>query len=278
LKRLASPYVVAEVVRGRLVRVCPECRDEIVETTDAAGIVSDNFGAHWEATHREQPPERQRCYLIGLQPRDDGQPGPGPSALRDVSGQILGWVKERMPKVDWELVEGVGDLPEGAPALIASEVLRGSWQTEGDDPQLRKVRWYRREGESLVFTPTAQQWSEWDGASERARDVRAALLERHRDELPKFKGKTAVGWERYYKRLKKEEDVIAERFDAQRDVALKQFVCGDYRWEATLQAAIDELAIPEGEVDELRERKQKRMEEVEALLDAQAVASGASPG
>jgi hypothetical protein len=129
-----------------------------------------------------------------------------------------------------------------------------------------------------VFTPTAQQWSEWDGASERARDVRAALLERHRDELPKFKGKTAVGWERYYKRLKKEEDVIAERFDAQRDVALKQFVCGDYRWEATLQAAIDELAIPEGEVDELRERKQKRMEEVEALLDAQAVASGASPG
>jgi hypothetical protein len=40
--------------------------------------------------------------------------------------------------------------------------------------------------------------------------------------LPTFKGKTVVGWERYYKRLKKEADVIAESFDAQRDVALKQ--------------------------------------------------------
>jgi predicted RNA-binding protein len=148
---------------------------------------------------------------------------------------------------------------------------------EADDPRLRMVRWYRREAESLVFTPTSQQWIEWDSASERARDVRAALLERHRDELPKFKGKTVAGWERYYKRLKKEEDVIAEIFDTQREIALKQFLCGDYRWEATLRAAIDELAIPEGEVDELRERKRKRMEEVEAILDFQAVAPAAAP-
>jgi virulence-associated protein VagC len=264
-----NPYVPAEVGGGRLVRVCPECREQIVETTDSAGIVSDNFSVHWKAEHQAQPVGRQRCYLIGLQPSEDDQPGPGPSALRDVSRQVLAIVKERMPEVDWELVEGVEDLPEEAPALIAYEVLRGSWGMEGDDPQVRKVRWYRREGDSLIFAPTKTQWSEWNAAAERARDVRAALIERHREELPKFRGKTVAGWERYYKRLSKQENVIAERFDAQRDAALHQFLCGDHRWLATLDGAIADLAIPDEEIDELRERRQRRREEVEAMLDAQ---------
>lgn len=269
LKRQSSPYVAAEVVGGRLVRTCPECRDEIVEVTDSVGMVSNNFAAHWEVEHREQPPERQRCYLVGFQPRTDGMPGPGPDALRDLSRHILAVVRERMSEVDWELVEHVADLPEHAPALIAYEVLRGSWGVDGDNDQVRRVRWYRREGEDLVFMPTSAQWSEWDAASERARDVRAALMERHRDELPKFRGKTVAGWERYYKRLKKEEDKIAASFDAQRETALEQFLCGDYRWESTLRGAIDELAIPNEEVDDLRERTRRRVEEVDAMLEVE---------
>jgi hypothetical protein len=253
--------------------VCPECRQEIIEITDATGMVSDNFSAHWEAEHREEPPARQRCYLLALHPRADGEPGPGPEALRGLSRQILKIVKDRMEEVDWELVERVEDLPEGAPALIAYEVLRGSWRMEGDDPQLRKVRWYRRDGESLVFTPTPNQWNEWDAASARARDVRAALIERHRDELPKYKGETVAGWERFSKRLMQEEGVIAASFDAERNAALRQFLRGDYRWQATIKAAIKELDIPEEEVDALRERTRKRMEEVEALLASHEGAS-----
>lgn len=268
LKRISTPYVAPEMLGGRLVRVCPECRGDIVEVTDAAGMVSDNFTTHWEAEHQEQPPERQRCYVIAFQPRTDGDSGLPPEAARNMSRHILGMVKERMPEVDWELVERVDDLPDDAPALIAYEVLRGSWQSEGDDPQMRKVRWYRREDDHLVFTPTTAQWSEWDAASERARDVRAALIERHRDELPRFGGKTVAGWERFSKRLMREEDVIAASFDEQRDAALKQFLRGEYSWQATIETAIAELAIPDDEVDALRERTRKRLEEVEALLAA----------
>lgn len=265
-KRAATPYVVAEIRGGRLIRLCPECRDEIVEVTDAAGMVSDNFTAHWEAEHQEQLPERQRCYLIGFQPRTDDTPGLPPEAARNTSRHILGMVKGRMQEVDWELVERVDDLPDGAPALIAYEVLRGSWQSEGDDPQMHKVRWYRREDDNLVFTPTSSQWSEWDAASERARDVRAALIERRRDELPKFKGKTVVGWERFSKRLMRKEGEIAASFDERRDEALQQFLRGDYRWQATIETAIADLAIPDDEVGALRERTRKRLEEVEGLL------------
>jgi hypothetical protein len=265
----APPYVAAQVLGGRLVRVCPECNDEIVEVTDAAGMVSDNFAAHWEVKHRERPPEQERCYVLALAPRTDGQPGPGPEALRDLSRQILNMVKEQMAAVDWELVERVEDLPEGAPALIASDVLRGSWGMEGDDPQLRNVRWYRRENDSLVFTPTAGQWDEWNASRDRASDFRAALIERHRSELPKFTGKTAAGWERSYERLKREQDAIAESFDTQRDAAMDQFLRGNHRWQATLEAAIADLAIPHEEVDELRERRRARLEEVEAMLNAE---------
>jgi hypothetical protein len=263
-----APYVPVELASGRLVRVCPECKEQIVELTDPAGMVSDNFTAHWDAEHREQPPARQRRYVLGLQPRSDGEPGPGPEALRDVSRQVLSLVKGQMPEIDWELVQRVEDLPEGAPTLIASEVLRGSWGMKGDDPQVRKVRWYRREGDSLAFTPTLDQWDEWDRARKRASDFRAALLERHRDELPKFAGKSVAEWETYYERLSKRQDKIAKPFDAQCTAASKQFHRGDHQWQATLEAAIGELAIPDEEVGALRERTREKMEEAEAQLRA----------
>ena len=260
------PYVAAEVLDGRLVRLCPECKTTIRERTDADGMVSNNFAEHWEAEHREQPPERERLYLISLQPRDDGEPGLGPEAARNMSQHILEIVRRQMPTADWEFVPRIEDLPEGAPALIAWQALRGSWQSEGDDPQLRQVRWHRRDGDRLVFTPTESQLKEWDTASRHARDVRAALIERHRDELPKFEGKSAADWEPYSEALSARENEIASEFDEQQRLAREQFYCGDYRWEATLEAAIDELGIPESEVEELRLRTEARMKEVEELL------------
>jgi hypothetical protein len=59
----AIPYVPAVVIGGRLVRLCPECKQEIGERTDEDGIVSDPFAEHYTAEHREQEPERQRCYV-----------------------------------------------------------------------------------------------------------------------------------------------------------------------------------------------------------------------
>lgn len=273
-KENPTPYVPVEVVRGRLVRVCPVCKQQIGERTDDEGMVSNNFAEHYEAEHGEQEPERQRCYVLGLQPRDDGEPGPGREALRNMSYQVLEIVRRQIPEAEWDLVHRLEDLPEGAPALQAGEVLRGSWHRDGDDPQLRKIRWYRREGDRFVFTPTQAQLDEWDAARDRAGDVRAALIERHRDELPAFVGDSVADWEEYYAERKRQEAEIAKGFDAQREAAAAQFYRGDHRWLATLEAAIGKLGIPEEEVEELRARMRARLEEAEARLRSSNRARG----
>jgi hypothetical protein len=262
----STPYVPVEVMAGRLVRICPECRQRIGERTDDVGVVSNNFAEHYEAEHRDQEPEHQRAYLLGLKPCDDGTPGPSPEALRNTSHVILEMVKRQMPELDWQLVRRIEDLPEGAPVLEAGQVLRGSWQRGGDDPQLRMVRWYRRDDDHLVFTPTKAQLDEWDAARDRARDVRAALIERHRDELSTFTGDSVAAWEEYYAERTRQEDEIAKDFDGRRDAAMRQFYCGDHRWLATLNTAIGDLEIPSEEVGELRARTQARIAEAEAAL------------
>jgi hypothetical protein len=264
-----TPYTPVEIIGGRLVRVCPECRQQIVERTDDDGVVSQNFDEHYDTEHCEKEPKRQRGYLLAMQPRDGGKPGPSPEALRGISQMILEMVRRQIPDLDWQIGYRLEDLPEGAPALEASQVLRGSWQREGDDAQLRQARWYRREQDSLVFTPTKAQFDEWDAARDRGRDARAALIERHRDQLPVFAGTSLEDWDEYYVGCKGQEDKIAKDFDTEREAATRQFYRGDYGWLATLSAAITNLGIPEDEVEELRTRTEARIAEAEASLRIQ---------
>ena len=70
------PYVPVELLGGRLVRVCPECKEQIGERTDDEGIVSNNFAKHYGARHAEQEPERQRGYVLAVQLRDHGESRP----------------------------------------------------------------------------------------------------------------------------------------------------------------------------------------------------------
>jgi hypothetical protein len=248
--------------------VCPECKEQIGERTDDEGVVSDNFAEHYAAAHAEREPERQHGYVLALQPRDDGEPLVGPDAMRNMSQMVVEIVKKQIPGLDWRLVHRLEDLPEGLPALMAGQVIRASWQMDGDDSQVRQVRWYRREAEHLVFAPTAAQLDEWDAARDRARDVRAALIGRQSDALPKFTGDTVAEWEAYYGKRKLREDEIAKEFDAQRDAAMDQFYRGDHSWLATLEGAIRELEIPHQEVEELRARTEARLADAEAALRA----------
>lgn len=162
-----TPCVPVELLGGRLVRVCPECKEQIGERTDDEGIVSNNFAEHYGTEHAEREPERQRGYVLAPQPGDDGEPGLSPDTLRNVSHLVVNIVKKQIPDLDWQLVHRLEDLPEGAPALMAAQVVRGSWQMDGDDPLVRQVRWFRRKEEHLVFTPTPAQLDEWDAARDR---------------------------------------------------------------------------------------------------------------
>jgi hypothetical protein len=41
---------------------------------------------------------------------------------------------------------------------MAGKVMRGSWQIEGDDPQVRQVRWYRWEESTSSSPPPRRSW------------------------------------------------------------------------------------------------------------------------
>lgn len=42
-------------------------------------------------------PERQRGYVLTLQPRDDGEPGLSPDALRNMGHMVVDIVKSKFP-------------------------------------------------------------------------------------------------------------------------------------------------------------------------------------
>lgn len=152
------------MIGSRLVRVCPVCKQQISERTNEEGLVSNNFADRYESEHREHERERQQCYVLALQPHDDGAPRPGPQALPNVSHLVLDLVKEQMPDVDWHLVHDLHDIPERAPVLDAGHVLRGAWQREGDNPQLWQVRWYPVPERSDAHRPTGDRsWGQVSG-------------------------------------------------------------------------------------------------------------------
>jgi len=139
------PYVPAEIIGGHLVRVCPECQQQIGERTDDQGLVSDHFTAHYEAEHREQEPARQRVYILGHPrfPQLDYQ------ALKHAR-KVIG------DEADMTVVRAAEfmEIPEGEPVLHAGEIIVAGF---ADDSADRDIRWYIREGDDIVFQPTERQ-------------------------------------------------------------------------------------------------------------------------
>jgi hypothetical protein len=111
--------------------------------------------------------------VLGTQPAKDR------SGIRDTSGinrSALDHVRRQPfePDVEWQLVERLEDLPEGAPVVQAAHVLIAGFARESDPPHMRQIRWFKRERDHLVFTPTKQQLAAYDEATRRLRDARFA--------------------------------------------------------------------------------------------------------
>lgn len=253
-----APFVRPELRDGRLVRVCPDCGEEIVEHTDENGMVSNRIAEHYQADHPAAPePEKQRCYVLAVQPKAGGGL---PSDARDgVSDVVLRQVREQLPDLEWQLVDRFEDLPEEAPVIQAADALRGMWSSDSDPPQVKQVRWCQRRGDELVYTPTKKQIDEWDAASKRARDFRGAWVERHRHQLPTFDGGSVEDFDGWYPGYREREQELTREFDAQVGIARNQFFTGEWRWADTLEAAVVALEIPEDEAQQYRERMDERL-------------------
>jgi hypothetical protein len=208
-----TPYVPVDVLGGRLVRVCPECHQQIGERTDDEGVVSNHFAEHYETEHRQQEPERVRGYLLAAS-----------EFHQRISHIALKQVKKQLPEMDWQVVARAEDLPEGAPVLLAEQVLTGSWARETQDPLECQIRWYRREGDRIVFVPTPEQLGQWE-QFRAACNVRAP---RGVDNEPKL---TAV------------LDAFDACVDAAQQLAKLEFYSGATSWMATLKAPLRNDAL-----------------------------------
>jgi hypothetical protein len=256
------------------VRVCPVCEEHIVEHTDEEGMVTNSFAEHYEAEHAAEPESAKlRLHVLGAQPAKGG------SGIRDTAGinrSALDHVRKQPFErdVEWQLVDRLEDLPEGAPVVQASHVLLAGFASDSDAPHIREIRWFKREGDHLVFTPTERQLAAYDQASRKLMDARFVLLDRHRDELPTFevdediRGTEAAleEYDKFRAEAKPLEEVITTELDAAQDVARRQFFTGATEWLATIDDALTAANVSEAEIRAKREWFVAREAEIDRMM------------
>ena len=256
--------------------VSAQCARNTSSSTPMKGVVMDSFAEHYEVAHAAEPePEALRLYVLGAQPAKDR------SGIRDTSGinrSALDHIR-RQPferDVEWQLVERLEDLPEGAPVVQASHVLVAGFARDSDPPHIRQIRWFKREGDHLVFTPREQQLAAYDEAARRLMDARFVLLDRHRDELPKFEVEEDItgteasleAYDKFRAETKPLEDAITKELDTAQDVARHQFFTGAIEWLATIDDAITAANISDDEIRAKREWLVAREAEIDRMRAA----------
>jgi hypothetical protein len=263
-----TPYVAAEVRAGRLVRVCPACNEHIVEHTDHEGLVSNRFAEHYRAEHPVEPePKKQRMYVLAPESGPGDRHTIGRIACEHAQKSLSG------DGVECQLVDRFEDLPESTPTVLAAHVILSSWAREGDPPHFREIRWYERDGDKLVFTPTEKQSLAYAQASRRLMDARYVLLDRHREELPTFAddgGDFDAAWERFRARTEPLERAITNDLDKAQDAARSQFYTGRTEWLATINDAICAADVSEDEIGAKREWFDAREAEAREAVTTQA--------
>jgi hypothetical protein len=159
------PDAVLTVHDGKLVRVCPECRERVGEQTAADGTVSDHYGDHYREAH---PPEPDPELAYALSGKATGHRF---ADLTDLDYSGLRSIQRQFPEPRWQMVDRIEDVPEGALALSVREAMAAML---GGEPWQKEVRWYRRTGDKLTFQPTKKQAARFSELGDR---IMAAMNE-----------------------------------------------------------------------------------------------------
>jgi hypothetical protein len=281
MKRRPLLYVPAEVIGGRLVRICPECKQEIGERTDDEGLVSNHFAEHYEAEHPVVvEPERPRYYLLNS--FKEGEVG------RRLAADVLRIMRDRTKdadgkaRIDWVLVNELEDLPEGESTLLASEIMRRLWDGENGDEGIPGL--WHREGDKLVRTLVEETEEERErrvsdymqkinALMDRHHDANAVLIARHEHRLPKFRSPKREHGDydavtARYDTWRKRREPLEAKITAKLDKAYKRSIKrldndrDDYR--EPLDEAIREADISDEEIDARHAKLEARLAEIRA--------------
>ena len=181
--------------------------------------------------------------------------------------------QKQWPEADCVLAWRLEDIPEDHDTcfVLANHIVISGFS---DDPLDRQVRWFRRKGDKIQFALTRKQSAAFDHAARRLADARWVLLDRHRDDLPKFevadeiKGTDAAmtAYDEWRERTKPLEDAITVDLHKASDAASHSFYRGETSWLATINDAIAAAGISEAEIQAKQAQLEAREAEVARML------------
>jgi len=275
-REMPPPHAVPQIVKGRLVRVCPECGVEVIEHTDADGMVSNDFREHYEAEHPVvvEPEHLQRFVLVSEYERF------GPEASRELADIALDTMRKAWPSldskpIDWTLADRLDDLPEGVPVAIAAEV--NVWALGGDDRGPRP-RLYQRQGNELVAVKRDREEAEQRTREflersyelmERHLAAQRVLVARREHRLPQFKPPKdgdpdgialSAAFDAWCERRKPLEAKITSKLDEADKRSWWRVKNGREDWREPLDEAIVAAGISEAEIEAERKRSEERLQ------------------
>ncbi len=279
-KRREKPVLIVqpEVRRGRLVRVCPACQQEITEHTDADGMVSNHFGEHYAAEHSVGPkPEKRYIYVVAGEWKTPHMSVVFNQLAIDTARETDTVQGE---PVEWMPVDRLDDLPDDGEFVQAYEIARAAW-AKPEDEDARKMRIYRM---GPFYRLTKEDHEAHKQTIDRLWTARRVLIDRHEDELPQLEipdeinGNTeAVGArvDAWLEARKPVEAEIAKDLDVARELAYDQFFSGQPEsvWRSTIDEAIAAASITGQEILAERKRSERLLAETETKLQAARDAS-----
>jgi hypothetical protein len=275
LRETPPPVVPPEIRGGRLVRVCPRCKEEIVERTDDDGIVSNNFLEHYVAEHPVAPDAEMRLiYLVPSEWKN--------ARLTDSFNQMAREFVQKIKSdadgepIRWVPVDRVDDLPNGVQFTYAGDVMQRFFRKKDEDDEgglpIATMRGYHRMNEEQRKTYHRQHWRLWYATR--------YFIDQHEDQLPTF-----PTWDRdneSREEFKAKLDAYFEERDAVGKVIAKDLYAADEQAEeqfneqgdfegalATLEAAITASGALADEITAQYEKAEKERVESSARYKAE---------
>lgn len=279
LRETPPPVVSPEIRGGRLVRVCPSCKEEIVERTDDDGIVSNHFLEHYVAEHPIAPDAEMRVvYIVPSEWKN--------AALSENFNRMAREMVQKIKTgndgepIRWVPVDSIEDLPNGVEFTEAAAITSLFFRKPEDEDTglwIGTMRGYYRMSEEQRKTYDLEHWRLWYAIR--------FFLDQHEDQLPAWleldrdsEGVVTESEEEvkdkldaYFEAKDAAGKVIAKDLYAALEQAAEQFnEKGDFEGAlATLESAITASGAPEDEITAQAEKAEKERAESLARYKAE---------
>lgn len=150
-----------------------------------------------------QPDARETCYLIAIPATVERT-----QAIVNLARVALPIIRRQMPDYDWQAAHRLDDLPSDAVGVRLGDFLSAAFGGA------REIRLYGRDGDTLRFMPTSDQFERFDHSARRILDRVDTFIDESEAAYADGYHSRAVGYILIAKVLLAEHGVMIARFTA----------------------------------------------------------------